>query len=127
MDLTFSTSDTETFLFGEEIVSNWKSLYRRDPILECLDHPVVAFDGELPVGLFEVSYDYFEDVMWLDSLWVHPEKRHQKYGTAILEYLVDTCQYSKIKLYAANHSGPFYAKNNFKATHGRYFQREIDE
>ena len=127
MDLTFSTSDTETFKSGEDAVAGWKSQYPKDFLLECLDHPVVAFDGNHPVGLFECTIDYFEDVMWLDALWIHPDHRLKGYGTAILSYLVETCQYSRIKLFAANHSDPFYEAHGFSNTLGKYYEKEIND
>jgi N-acetylglutamate synthase-like GNAT family acetyltransferase len=65
--------------------------------------------------------------MWIDALWVHPEHRHKGYGSAILDYLVDTCQYSRIKLFAANYSEQFYEQHNFERTLGRYYTREVNE
>jgi len=125
MDLTFSTADTDTFKFGESVVAKWQVQFRKDFILEVLEHPVVAFDGQRPVGLFEVTYDYFEDVMWLDALWVHPSDRHKGYGSAIVNYLLETCLYSKIKLFAANHSAPFYEKHGFNRTLGSYYVKDL--
>lgn len=127
MDLTFSISDTQTFKRGEEQIGIWQNQFPRDFILSCLEHPVVAIHDETAVGLFECSFDYLENVMWLDSLWVHPEHRHKGYGSAILDYLVETCQYGRIKLFSANHSEPFYEKHGFKNTIGRYYEKAIDE
>lgn len=127
MDLIFSTATSETFGVGERTVDKWQAEFPKDFLLPTLDHPVVAFDGKTPVGLFEVSHNYVEDTMWLDALWVHPEHRHKKYGSAILDYLVATCQYSRIKLFAANYSEPFYEQHNFKRVLGRYYEREINE
>ena len=127
MDLTFSSANTELFREGEWTVQKWQEMFPKDFILNCLEHPVIAFDGKLPVGLFEVSHDYFENVCWLDALWVCPEKRHNGHGSKILAYLVDTCQYDRIKLFAANHSAPYYEKHGFKNTIGNYFEKEVDE
>ena len=126
MDLIFSTASSELFECGEEIVEKWQTDFPRDFILNCLDHPVVALDGTEPVGLFEVSFDYLEGTMWIDALWVHPDHRLKGYGTAIMDYLVDTCQYQRIKLFAANQSQPFYEQRGFTNTHGKYYERRID-
>lgn len=127
MDLIFSTASTELFTFGEEEVDKWRTQYPRDFLLECLDRPVVAFCGANAVGLFETSHNYLEDSLWLDSLWIHPTHRHKGYGTAILDYLVDTCQFGKIKLFSANYSDPFYEERGFINTHGKYYERRIDD
>jgi GNAT superfamily N-acetyltransferase len=123
MDLIFSTATSDLFEYGEEVVCRWQTKYPRDFLLNCLDHPVVAFDGKDPVGLFEVSIDYLEDIMWIDCLWVSPEFRLKGYGSSIMDYLVDTCQYSRIKLFAANHSEPFYEQKGFTNTYGKYYER----
>ena len=120
MDLIFSTATSDLFECGEEVVRKWKSTFPKDFILDCLDHPVVAFDNHTPVGLFEVSFNYFEDTMWIDALWVDPEHRLKGYGSSILDYLVGTCQYSRIKLFAANHSHPFYHRSGFVKETGNY-------
>jgi GNAT superfamily N-acetyltransferase len=127
MDLIFSTATTDLFEYGEDTVRRWQTRYPNDFILNCLDHPTVAFEGHTPVGLFEVSFDYFEDTMWLDALWVDPEHRLKGHGSSILDYLVGTCQYSRIKLFAANHSQPFYEQKGFVNSHGKYYERRIDD
>ena len=127
MDLIFSTATSDLFEYGEEVVKRWQIQFPRDFILNCLEHPVVAFDDKEPVGLFEVSIDYYEGTMWIDALWVHPDHRLSGYGSAILDYIVATCQYSKVKLFAANHSQPFYEKHRFANSNGKYYERRINE
>lgn len=127
MDLIFSTATTDLFEYGEEVVKRWQSLFSKDFILSCLEHPVVAFDDHTPVGLFEVSMDYLENTMWVDALWIDPDHRLKGYGSAIMDYLVDTCQYQRIKLFAANHSQPFYERKGFANTHGKYYERKAND
>jgi len=126
MELIFSTASTELFKVGESSIERWRELYQDDEIVQGLDHPVVAFNGTDPVGLFEVTIDYYESIMWLDLLWVAPDSRLSGVGSSILHYLTETCQYKKIKLYAANHSAPFYQKHGFKCSVGNYYERDND-
>lgn len=125
MDLIFSTANTDLFKIGCSVVDQWKRDFADDKIISVLDHPVVAFDGTDQVGLFEVSLDYCSSIMWIDSLWIHPSKRREGFGSGIMNYLTDTCQYKLIKLYAANNSDPFYLKHGFTCSVGNYYERKI--
>jgi len=126
MELTFSTASTSLYEIGVFEIGCWKTSHPGDVVLQALDHPVVAFDSEAnPVGLFEVTIDYFGSVMWIDSLWVRPENRLEGVGSSILNYLIKTCQCGKIKLYAANNPSKFYQKNGFFNSVGNYYERII--
>ena len=125
MDLIFSTANVDLFKIGNLAIDTWKKEFPTDEILSVLDHPVVAFDGDQQVGLFEVSVDYCGSILWIDSLWVHPSKRNQSLGSGIMNYITETCQYNLIKLYAANNSDPFYLKHGFICSVGNYYDRKI--
>lgn len=126
MELTFSTASTELYRMGKIDLNSWKAAYPEDETLRGLDHPVVAINGDgSSVGLFEVSVDYFSSIMWIDSLWVDPKRRGEGHGSAILDYLVKTCEYSKVKLFAVNNSSQFYLKNGFFNSVGNYYERII--
>jgi len=127
MELIFSTANTELFEIGEEAIEKWKQENPKDEILMALDHPVVAFSGATPVGLFEVSVDYFASVMWLDSLWVDPDLRLRGHGTEMFKYIIKTCQYQTLKLYSANHSNSFYLRNGMKHSVGNYYEKSIND
>lgn len=127
MDLNFSTACLDLYEDGCAVFKGWLEQFPKDPILQGVYDPVVAYDGHTPVGLFEVTYDYFEEVKWVQTIWIHPEFRTRGFGSMVLGYLVETCNYPTIKLFAANHSAPFYEKHGFKNTHGSYYEREIHE
>lgn len=127
MDLVFSSACSEMFEDGQTVVARWLQQFPKDNVLEGIYDPVVAYDNNTPVGVFEVYYDYFEEIKWIQTLWVHPDHRHKGYGAAILDYLVETCNFKKLKLFAGNYSGPFYAKHGFENTLGSYYERIVNE
>ena len=126
MELTFSTASIELYRMGKIDLNGWKTTYPEDETLQGLDHPVIAVDSEgTSVGLFEISIDYFGSIMWIDSLWIDPKRRGEGHGSTILKYLIKTCEYNKVKLYAANNSSQFYLKNGFFNSVGNYYERII--
>lgn len=124
MDLNFSTANTELYEEGLRVFEQWRAEFPKDFLLESVFDPVIVLDGGIPVGLFEVSYDYFEEIKWIQSLWIHPNHRLNGYGSATITHIVRTCNYPKIKLFAANHSAPFYEKHGFHNTFGSYYVKD---
>lgn len=124
MDLIFSTATTELYEEGLAVFERWRAEFPLDFLLESVYDPVIIYNGDTPVGLFEVSYDYFEEMKWIQSLWIHPNYRLRGYGSAAITHIVRTCNYPQLKLFAANHSAPFYEKHGFRNTFGSYYVKD---